>query len=62
MPKVNNIVKRKRGRPSTIKDGEFVGLRVPKLLLDQIELWAKQNKTDRSAAIRMLLERSLTKE
>jgi len=62
MPEVKKIAKRKPGRPATIEATEFVGMRLPKALLDQIDKWAKQHKLDRSAAARALLERGLGKD
>ncbi len=52
-------VKPKRGRPATGRD-PFVGIRLPELLLKQIQLWSVEHRADsRSKAIRSLVELGL---
>jgi hypothetical protein len=47
---------KKPGRPATGHD-PFVGIRLPQVLIDQIETWSKTNDADsRSSAIRRLVE------
>ena len=53
--------KKRRGRPATGKD-PFVGIRLPKSLIAEVEAWATSHEVaSRSAAIRMLLEIALRK-
>ncbi len=52
-------VKPKRGRPATGRD-PFVGIRLPELLLKQIQLWSVEHRAaSRSKAIRSLVELGL---
>jgi hypothetical protein len=54
-----STVKPKRGRPATGRD-PFVGIRLPALLLKQIQLWSvKHRANSRSKAIRSLVELGL---
>jgi metal-responsive CopG/Arc/MetJ family transcriptional regulator len=50
--------KRGRGRPATGKD-PHIGLRMPSGLIEQVDAWAKYQKTSRSEAIRRLVEQAL---
>jgi hypothetical protein len=51
--------KKKRGRPATGRD-PHVTSRMPQALIDQIEIWASKNDSNRSEAIRRLVELGLT--
>jgi len=51
--------KRARGRPATGKD-PVVPVRMPKGLIDEVEAWARHQKTSRSDAIRRLVEVGLS--
>jgi hypothetical protein len=54
-------VKRKSGRPPEIGAGTFVGMRLPAVLLKNIDGWAKRRKiSGRSEAMRALIEKGLT--
>jgi hypothetical protein len=59
MAKATNIVKRKPGRPVEIDATEFVALRLPTAQLKRIDAWAAANGTQRSGAIRQLVELGL---
>jgi hypothetical protein len=54
------VLPKKRGRPATGKD-PLVALRMPSELIEQIEMWAKYQKTGRSEAIRRLVYTGLAK-
>ena len=47
------------GRPITVENGTFVGIRLSADLMRRIEAYAAKHKVDRSAAIRALLEMGL---
>ncbi len=52
------VIQKKRGRPATGVD-PLVALRIPKEAIAEIDAWAKANDTNRSEAIRRLVERGL---
>jgi hypothetical protein len=49
------------GRPSTLDDAQFIGLRLSGSMVERIDAWrdARSEKTDRSSAIRNLTETGL---
>jgi hypothetical protein len=58
-PKAGNNGKTEKRRPATGRD-PFVGIRLPKLLLKQIQLWSAEHRAEsRSKAIRNLVELGL---
>src|SRR4051794_1251670 len=60
MAKSISVKQKTRGRPATGRS-PFVGIRLPKSLIDAIENWAKDNQaTSRSEAIRQLVEQALS--
>jgi hypothetical protein len=59
MGKSTNIVKRKPGRPSTLAASEYVGVRLPRGIVEALDGWAEKNETTRSEAIRRLVELGL---
>lgn len=59
---VKNKVKpksKKIGRPVEIAAVNFVGVKLPTALLEELDAWAKSSNVSRSAAIRELIEMSL---
>jgi predicted component of type VI protein secretion system len=61
MPKSNNIVKRKPGRPPELGAGPaFIGLRLPVDLLKSVDEWARRHRiAGRSEALRRLVEKAI---
>jgi hypothetical protein len=54
------VVKPKRGRPSTGGRDPFVGIRLPKDLIDEIDAWTVKHESEsRSEGIRRLVELGL---
>jgi metal-responsive CopG/Arc/MetJ family transcriptional regulator len=53
---------RRVGRPATVEAERAIGIRLPAMLLESIDSWAKANGASRSEAIRRLVERSLAAE
>ena len=55
------VVKPKRGRPSTGGRDPFVGIRLPKDLIEEIDAWTANHESEsRSEAIRRLVELGLS--
>ena len=61
MTKSNTVVQKKRGRPATGSD-PIVQIRMPEGLIEQVEAWARHQKTSRSDAVRRLVELGLKKK
>jgi hypothetical protein len=60
MGKSKTVVQKKRGRPATGSD-PIVQIRMPAGLIEQVEAWARYEKTSRSDAVRRLVEMGLKK-
>lgn len=58
MAKSIKVTPKTRGRPATGKD-PIITARFPPGLIDQVETWARAEKTSRSDAIRRLVEAGL---
>jgi hypothetical protein len=52
------VLRKKRGRPATGTD-PMLAVRFPPGLVEQVEAWARYQKTNRSDAIRRLVEQAL---
>lgn len=61
MAKASNIVRPKSrpGRPVDIGATESLTFKVPAVLRERVDAWAKRHKAGRSEALRTLVERGL---
>jgi metal-responsive CopG/Arc/MetJ family transcriptional regulator len=61
MAKSKTVIRKRPGRPAKKGDDVLavVSVRMTQGLVDQVEAWARHEKTDRSRAIRKLIEAGL---
>jgi metal-responsive CopG/Arc/MetJ family transcriptional regulator len=58
MPK-STTPKNLGGRPRTINGDRYIGIRLPRALVDAVDHWADHEDIRRSEAVRRLLEQAL---